>query len=358
MCPSFNIEKLNDGKPILERDPANPWENRVVFNPASVLIENKNEIKRITEKLKIKNSTKKQILSLDALCILIYRAQGEKTEKYDYRKSALGLAIFTPELELITRLPEPILKPDSWFDGFGVEDPRITKIGNKYYLIYTGVEFNDWNSNHIVKICLAVSDDLINWKKYGPLKGDLNSINNKNGVLFPEKINDKFVLLHRPMRGDGAMRIHLATADDIFSEWEDRGVLIEALKSEKYSSRWVGGGAPPIKISENRFLLIYHIGNMKPDNTREYQLGLAIVEKDKDRYLKIVKRCEPFMTPESEYEKIGERELGVDNVVFICGAYFYKDYLYLPYAGADSTILGARVKREEILTWALSETPQ
>ena len=60
------------------------------------------------------------------------------------------------------------------------------------------------------------------------------------------------------------------------------------------------------------------------------------------------------MRPETEFETIGDAELGVNNVLFVCGSYFYDGYLYFPYAGADSVILGGRVPKDEILTWALS----
>jgi predicted GH43/DUF377 family glycosyl hydrolase len=70
----------------------------------------------------------------------------------------------------------------------------------------------------------------------------------------------------------------------------------------------------------------------------------------------ILKKFEPFLKPETEFETRGDEELGVNNVVFICGAYFYDDYLYFPYAGADSVILGGRVLKSEILNWARNKS--
>ena len=60
------------------------------------------------------------------------------------------------------------------------------------------------------------------------------------------------------------------------------------------------------------------------------------------------------MCPETEFETRGDPELGVYNVLFMCGSYFYSDYLYFPYAGADSVILGGRISKDEILRWALT----
>jgi predicted GH43/DUF377 family glycosyl hydrolase len=353
----FNVERLNSGKPILEKIQTHPWENKVVFNPACILVQDKDEIEKIissiSKSMSIDIETIREIDKQDAICFLIYRAQGERTKDYDHRRSSLGLAILTPELKLLKRFNRPILKPEEPYENFGIEDPRITKIDNKYFMLYTGLTseseetFN--RGENRPRICLAVTEDFVNWEKYGPLKGDLNNVDNKNAVLFPDKIDNKFHLLHRPMQGKDAMKIHLAVSDSIFGIWRNKGVLIDIMDSSKFEKTWIGAGAPPLKISKWKFLLIYHIGNMKKDGTREYNLGIALINFNLKNPL--AKRYEPFMRPETEYELKGDRDLGVDNVLFICGAYFYKDYLYLPYAGADSAILASRIKRDEILKW-------
>lgn len=348
----FKIERLNSGKPILEKESSNLWENKVVFNPACVLVDDKEELGQIIESIKPDKETLQRIQSHRAICFLIYRAQGKETKNFDYRRSSLGLAIFTPDLKLIKRFSEPILKPEEKFEDLGVEDPRITKIGDKYFMFYTGYESG--KEKNKINICIAESKDFLHWEKHGILKGKINDVDNKNAVLFPEKIYDKFVLLHRPMEGENAMKIHFATADDILGEWKDEGVLIDVEVNPEFSKSWNGAGAPPLKISDNKFFMLYHIGNFKRDGTREYDLGIAVVEKDEKSYLKLVKKFEPFMRPETEFETIGDAELGVNNVLFVCGSYFYGEYLYFPYAGADSVILGGRVPKDEILTWALS----
>ncbi len=348
----FKVERLNSGKPILEKVEGNPWESRVVFNPACVLIEDKEEIGRIIESIKPDKETLSELQKYNSLCFLIYRAQGKASVEYDYRRSSLGLAIFTPDLKLIKRFPHPILRPEEEFENLGVEDPRIIKVGDRYFMFYTG--YQSGKEKNKINICVAETKDFLHWVKHGVLRGELNKVDNKNAVLFPEKINGKFVLLHRPMEGENAMVIHYATADDLLGEWRDEGVLIDVILNQEFERTWNGAGAPPLKIESGKYLLIYHIGNLGRNGEREYDLGLAIVEEDEKNYVKFVKRFEPFMRPETKFEKTGDIELGVNNVLFICGAYFYDRYLYFPYAGADSVILGGRVLKDEILRWALS----
>ncbi len=345
----FKVERLNFGKPILEKVTENPWENKVVFNPACALIEDKEELGEIIESIKPDAETVEEVKKHNAVCFLIYRAQGEKTTNYDYRRSSWGLAILTPNLELIKRFPQPVLKPEENFEDLGVEDPRITKVGDRYFMFYTG--YQSGKVKNKINICLAETKDFMHWTKHGVLKGQLNEVDNKNAVLFPEKINGKFVLLHRPMAGENAMVIHYATSDEILGEWKDEGVLIDVISNPMFVKSWNGAGAPPLKIDKDKYFMIYHIGNYKEDGTREYDLGIAVVGKDEERYVKLIKRFEPFMRPETEFETNGDAELGVNNVLFVCGAYFYWDYLYFPYAGADSVILGGRIEKSEILNW-------
>ncbi len=341
----FGIERLNLGRPILEKETNNQWENKVVFNPACVLVEDENEIGEIVESIKPDKETLGEIKKQKALCFLIYRAQGSD------KRSSLGLAILTSDLKLIKRFPQPVLSPEEEFENLGVEDPRITKIGDRYFMFYTG--YSSSGGKNKIRICIAETKDFLHWQKHGLLRGKINEVDNKNAAIFPEKINSKYVLLHRPMEGEDAMKIHYATSDDILGEWKDEGVLIDVIPTSEFSKSWNGAGAPPLKISDDRFFMIYHIGNLKKDGSREYDLGVAVVEKNFENYIKLVKRFEPFMRPKTEFETRGDEELGVNNVLFVCGSYFYGEYLYFPYAGADSVILGGRVSKDEILKWAL-----
>jgi predicted GH43/DUF377 family glycosyl hydrolase len=124
---------------------------------------------------------------------------------------------------------------------------------------------------------------------------------------------------------------------------------MKPIANPEFIDTWIGGGAPPLAFADGRYLMIYHIGNRKADMTREYDLGLAVI--DPSRPEPIVRRDEPFLRPRTAFETTGDAELGVNNVVFICGAYFHGDDLYFPYAGADSVVLGGRIPRKEVLRY-------
>ncbi len=341
------VERLNNGQPILTAVRDHAWENEVVFNPACVLLEDRFAIEAVTHALLLPNSLEIKLENYDRVCALIYRAQGEATGSEDYRHSRLGIALLTPTLELVYRHALPIINPDEDFDDLGVEDPRITRIDGKYVMFYTGYSSHGKSQGGLtqgnsINICIALSDDLVNWEKKGKLKGALNEIDNKNAMLFPEKIGGAYRMFHRPMEGIDAMTVHTAHSDSILGEWTDDGLLMSVDEDARFTKSWIGGGAPPLSIGENEYLALYHTGHFKPDGTREYNLGVCKIEFAGRP--KVIERIEPFMIPQSSAETVGNESLGVNNVLFVCGAYFLQDYLYFPYAGADSVILAARTK--------------
>jgi predicted GH43/DUF377 family glycosyl hydrolase len=64
--------------------------------------------------------------------------------------------------------------------------------------------------------------------------------------------------------------------------------------------------------------------------------------------MNIIQRNEPLLRPQTPAETTGDPQLGVNNVVFVCGAFFYRGDVYFPYAGADSVVLGARITGAEL----------
>lgn len=275
---------------------------------------------------------------------LTLSCSGEKTHAYDYTRSSIGLAIFSPYLQLLARHTEPVIRPEEAYENLGVEDPRITKVKDRYVMLYTA--YGSGEPMNKIRIALASSNDFVNWEKHGLVKGTFNVINNKNAMLFEDRLKEKYVMLHRPMEGENAMAIHWAESNDVFGEWKSRGVLMKPIPNPSFADTWIGGGAPPMKLPDGRYLILYHIGNRKPDGTREYDLGIAVAEFKRQEV--IVKRDEPLLRPETPAETIGDGELGVNNVVFVCGAYFYNSDLYFPYAGADSVILGGKISQREL----------
>jgi len=285
-----------------------------------------------------------QLLREPALVVLLYRAQGRKTDLYDHTRSSLGLAVCSPVLNPLVRLDLPVLLPDESYENLGVEDPRITRIGDRFYVMYAG--YSSGPDGNRIRLCIASSENLVHWTKHGLLKGAFNGLDNKNGMLFQPAQGKKLLMLHRPMEGENPMMVHWAEGEDVLGEWKTRGVLIPSVANPAFKDVWVGGGAPPLLLPDGRYLILYHIGNRDAQGKREYDLGLAVC--DPGQLEPIVRRVEPLLRPATVAETNGDADLGVNNVVFVCGAYFWKGDLHIPYAGADSCVLAGRIRRGEL----------
>ncbi len=338
------VERLFDGRPIIEKVESHGWENKVTFNPACAHVTNRKELQSIIPRLPFDDRTKSRLSSEPSLCFLLYRAQGKRTEAYDYTRSSIGLAVLGPDLRLLARHDKPVIMPDQPYDDLGVEDARITKVGDDYIMLYTA--YGTGMPENKIRAAIATTRDFVHWSKHGLLNGAFNTIDNKNMMLFEDRVNGAYVMLHRPMKGPDAMAIHWATGDHIFGEWTSRGVLMRPMPNPAFVDTWVGGGAPPLRLPNGRFLIIYHIGNRRADATREYDLGIAVADFSANEI--VTKRHEPLLRPATPSETRGDAELGVNNVLFVCGAFFHNDGLLFPYAGADSVVLGGKIPKSEL----------
>lgn len=341
--PPVVPRRLHDGRAVLNADVRNAWESRVVLNPAAVLVDGEAEW---PPSWKLSSSEVERLRRAGGACAMLYRAQGTRTGKRGHAPSSLGFAVFTPGLDLVRRRTEPVIRPDEDFENLGVEDPRCTRVGDEYYLYYTGFSASDGKEPG-VKVCLAVSSNLIEWEKRGPVAGHVNRYPNKNAALLPRTVNDKWLLLHRPMEGPDAMTIHWAESESPDGPWVSRGKLMESYVYREFSRSWIGAGGPPVWIGDDRFLAIYHQGHFTSDGQREYDLAAALL--DFARTDPVVSRIEPLMRPMGAVEQRGDPDLGVDNVLFTCANYVWDNRLIIPYAGADSRIFGASIGVEELV---------
>ena len=148
------------GNPILTKNPKNHWEAGSVLNP-SVLYDN-------------------------GIYRMVYRATNDIPVKDKGRyMSSIGYAESIDGIHF-TRFEKPLISPDQDFENrLGCEDPRVTKIENTYFLYYTAV-------GEDVRIALATSKDFKIWKKHG-IVGPQHTTS-KAACLFPEKINDKYII--------------------------------------------------------------------------------------------------------------------------------------------------------------------
>jgi predicted GH43/DUF377 family glycosyl hydrolase len=241
------------------------------------------------------------------------------------------------------------------FDAFGVEDPRITRLDGRFYMVYCGVQ-PDVEKVYRAVLCLAVSDNLLHWQKLGPLPGEVNTSNNKDGVLFPERIGGKYYLLHRPY-WEGVppseYAIRLAESETIAGPWRDLGEVLRSFANPAMRSSWVGAGSVPVAIGSDRFIEIYHTGNWVDAEKREYDLDAALLDfaawDPTDARTLVKGRLEHLMTPRTPAELHSHSRLQVANVLFACGSYEFDGHIIIVYGGADTYTLVARVKRDDLL---------
>jgi predicted GH43/DUF377 family glycosyl hydrolase len=315
-----------------------------VLNPAAVLVESGPELEALFNAWDLGLDGRQRLREAGGACVMLYRAQGDFEPEKDMSPSYLGLAVFTPLLDCVMRRPGPVIEPIDRFHGLGVEDPRCTRVGDTYYLYYTGYSSRRKDGkgpDGRTQICLATTRDFVEWNLLGPVPGELNRVPNKNAALLPEIVDGKWLLLHRPMDGPDAMTIHLAEAEHPEGPWRTRGALMQSHPYGEFVRSWLGAGGPPVPLGEDRFLMVYHQGHYTPDMRREYDLAVALLDfRLPDP---VVRRIEPLMRPALALERLGDPDLGVDNVLFTCANFRWGDLLVVPYAGADSRIFGATV---------------
>lgn len=211
-------------------------------------------------------------------------------------------------------------EPFKIYEGMGVEDPRITKIGDTYYIMYTAY------SKYHPRMALAKTNDFIAFERIGLI----SQPSNKDGVLFPEKFNGEFVRFDRPVIGHHANMWISYSRDLIY--WGRSKVIMET-RDGYWDSERLGSGAVPFR-TEKGWLEIYH-GVKETGSGRIYRLGCALFDLEDPS--KIISRSSiPILSPYEYYERVGD----VQNVVFTCGAIvnYERDIVNIYYGAADTCI--------------------
>lgn len=279
--------------PILRPKKQNDWESKLVFNPAAVY-EN-------------------------GLFHLLYRAVGEDNiSRIGYAVSANGYEFF--------RLDKPVFTPIGILESKGCEDPRLVALEGKFYMTYTAYSLKG------VRVSLASTRNFIQWERFGVVLPDME---NKDAVLFPEKIGGRYIMLHRPM--DPPRSIWIAYSNDLV-RWGDFKKVMAPIEG-RWDGVGIGSASPPVR-TERGWLLIYH----GIDKDGVYRLGAALLDLD-DPSRVIGRYPEPILEPEEDYELRGE----VREVVFGCGICEMEDKYFIYYGAADKVICGATAEKKELL---------
>lgn len=224
--------------------------------------------------------------------------------------------------------------PDYPFEEWGCEDPRITQIGDKLWIIaYTAY------SRYGPAVALATTTDFHTADRLGVVFSPVN----KDATVIGKKFDDSWIMLHRPVTG-GEEDIWYATSKDNLSSWRDPGLLMPQRGGPWWDGKKIGLGAPPIQTDEG-WLLIYH-GVKEMGHNPLYRLGLALLDLDNPRKV-CARAAEWVFAPLATYERHGL----LPNVVFTCGAVLRGDEVWMYYGAADTCVGLATAKLSDLLTF-------
>lgn len=224
---------------------------------------------------------------------------------------------------------QPFIYPSNVYQTFGIEDPRITQIGNVYYIYFSAV------SSFGIGEYMVTTRDFKSYKD----QGFIFSPENKDVVIFPEKINGHYYALHRPsLKSVGSPDIWIAESDNL-RYWGNHRHLL-GVRNDHWDGGRIGSGAVPIKTKDG-WLEIYH----GMDANSRYCLGALLLDHDDPSRI-IARSPEPILEPEADYEKEGF----FGQVVFTCGGLIKGNNLVLYYGVSDQSMAGAELNINEILS--------
>lgn len=222
----------------------------------------------------------------------------------------------------------PALLGEGALESYGIEDCRVTRIEDTFYLTYTAV------SPYGIGVDMISTTDWQQFTRHGMILPPTN----KDCALFPEQIGGSYFILHRPSSlGPGGSFIWIATSPDLI-HWGEHQCIAQT-RPGMWDAARVGAGASPIRTPEG-WLEIYHGANEE----NRYSLGALLLDIN-DPAQVLARSKEPIMEPMMEYEKTGF----FANVVFTNGMVVHVDELTLYYGAADKVICGATLSIREIL---------
>lgn len=288
--------------------------------------------------------------------------------------STLGYCLLDGPLTVAQRWHHPLLSPEFEYESHGMEDPRVVKIEETYFLSYTG--FDGINARG----ALLTSTDLITFEHLGivvppityskfvylaEVAGKVNKnyyqnhsfyyqgadpdtrmfLWDKDIIFFPRRINNKLVFLHRIRPGIQIVQVNEISelTTDFWKEYllhlQEKIVLDPIYKHE---INYIGGGCPPIE-TEHGWLLIYH-GVCTTEKGLTYSACAALLNLENPSE-EVARLPYPLFSPDNEWEQSGI----VNNVVFPTGTTVFGSTLFIYYGAADACIACASMPLQALI---------
>jgi predicted GH43/DUF377 family glycosyl hydrolase len=221
-------------------------------------------------------------------------------------------------------------------EAWGIEDPRIVylpEIG-QYAITYTAY------SPRGPAVALALTEDFHTFER----KGIIMPAEDKDAALFPERLDGRWALIHRPVNSYGA-HMWLSYSPDL-RHWGDHTLMLEARQGAWWDANKIGLCTPPIRTARG-WLVLYH-GVKQTCAGCLYRLGAALYDLHDPRRL-LQRGDEWIFGAQEDYERFGD----VGYVVFPCGCTLGddQDTLRIYYGAADHSIALAAASLQELLDW-------
>lgn len=186
-------------------------------------------------------------------------------------------------------------------------DARITFLDGIYYIMFA------LDMENACFLGLAKTNDFEEFE----FLGIISTEDNRNGVLFPEKVHGKYLRLDRPNKlqlingPTSGNAIYLSESDDLLN-WKTVNIVIDG--SNHFWDERIGAGSPPIK-TEKGWLQIYHGIATHFGSGNIYQAGVMLLDLENPDVI-IGRGRFNILEPREMYEMVGQ----VPNVVFPSGA--------------------------------------
>lgn len=329
------------GNPILAPCPDHPWESLVACNPG--------------------------VIFHRGTFYMLYRAAGND-EDHVIR---FGLATSADGVHFTRVSDTPVFGPSADGPDSGcVEDPRIVRFGESFYVTYAYRPYPPgryWTFPHdVVKqpetdafapaawsgnlgnTGLAMTTDFRHFRRLGRITSPV--LDDRDVILFPEKVGGKYVMIHRPKQfvgpayGTAYPAIWIKFSQDLLS-WEDKpSRLLIGGRPGTWEEK-VGGSTPPV-LTEEGWLMLYH--GVADGGRSRYSVGAALLDRE-DPSRVLARTPEPILVPELPYETEG----CYAGCVFPTGNVVVDGTLYVYYGAADKYVGLATCPVDELLAGLL-----
>ena len=334
----MKLKKYEDN-PILSPCPERGWESLITCNPG--------------------------VIYSDGKFIMLYRAAGND-EQHVIR---FGLAESADGFHFERMSDKPVFSPsDSGPDSGCVEDPRIIKLDDEFYVTYAYRAVSPgryWTFPHDVVITprcgpdaprayrenlgntgLALTRDFHHFQRLGRLTSPV--LDDRDVMFFPEKIKGKYCMIHRPKEYIGEKygvkypSIWLKYSDDLL-DWDSKDSSLLLTGIDGTWEEKIGGSAPPLRTKDGWLMLYHGVGH---GGTGHYSVGAVLLDLDNPQKV-IGRTAEPILEPEEEYETKGM----YDGCVFPTGNVILGDTLYVYYGAADKYVGVATCSVNELIEY-------